>query len=59
MKMAGRCLMFNRNRMEALETYATAFDAKIGEARRYGDAPSNPAFPTAERGGGYEKAMRF
>jgi PhnB protein len=34
--------------MEALETYAKAFDAQITEARKYGDMPPNPAFPIAE-----------
>ncbi|MDR0639362.1 MAG: hypothetical protein LBG27_10780 [Spirochaetaceae bacterium] len=46
--MIGHYLMFNRNCMEALETYAKAFNAKIGEARRYGDMPPAPAFPIAE-----------
>jgi PhnB protein len=34
--------------MEALETYAKAFNAKIGEAQKYGDMPPNPAFPIAD-----------
>jgi PhnB protein len=34
--------------MEALETYAKAFDAQITEAQKYGDMPPNPAFPIVE-----------
>jgi PhnB protein len=34
--------------MEALEIYAKAFNAKIGEVQRYGDMPPNPAFPIIE-----------
>jgi PhnB protein len=34
--------------MEALETYAKAFNAKIGEVQRYGDMPPDPSFPIAE-----------
>ena len=40
--------MFNRNCTEALETYAKAFNTKIGETKKYGDMPPNPAFPVAE-----------
>jgi PhnB protein len=34
--------------MEALETYAKVFNAKITEVQKYGDMPPNPAFPIAE-----------
>jgi PhnB protein len=34
--------------MEALETYAKAFNAKITETQKYGDMSPNPAFPIAE-----------
>jgi PhnB protein len=34
--------------MEALEIYAKAFNAKIGEVQRYGDMPPDPSFPIAE-----------
>jgi PhnB protein len=40
--------MFNRNCAEALELYEKAFGAKITEMQKYGDMPSNPAFPVDE-----------
>jgi PhnB protein len=51
--------MFNRNCAEALETYAKAFDAKIGEINKYGDMPPNPAFPVAESDKGLVLHARF
>lgn len=46
--MIGHYLMFNRNCEEALRAYEKALDTKIGEMQKYGDMPSNPAFPIAD-----------
>lgn len=46
--MLGHYLMFNGNCAEALETYKQALGAEVGEIKRYGDMPPNPAFPVSE-----------
>ncbi|MDR2490327.1 MAG: VOC family protein [Spirochaetaceae bacterium] len=46
--MLGHYLIFNRNCAEALETYAKAFGANVGEVQKYGDMPPDPSFPIAE-----------
>ena len=46
--MLGHYLMFNRNCMEALKIYEEALNAEILEIQKYGDMPSNPAFPIAD-----------
>ena len=47
--MLGYYLMFNRNCAEALETYSRIFSVPIEEKQCYGDMPSNPDFPVAEK----------
>jgi PhnB protein len=46
--MIGHYLLFNRNCLEALETYEKAFGAKITEIQKYGDMPPNPAFTISD-----------
>lgn len=46
--MLGHYLMFNRNCAEAIKTYETALGAKVLEMQKYGDMPSNPAFPVSD-----------
>lgn len=46
--MLGLYLMFNRNCMEAIQTYEKAFAAETVEIQKYGDMPANPAFSIAD-----------